>query len=189
MITDAENFHSTFIDKSATELASASGPRLENVSSESTASSSSSLVTLRLDAAKTRLISKFVDTYLIDAAKTRLISKFVDTYLRLNAKEEEVFQAEIDKLDVGQKEEIMQTLTSWEEKGLKEGLKQGMEKGMEKGQRSLILRLLSRKVGTLPKPTRDRLKTLKVAQLESLAEALLDFETMTDLTAWLNKHS
>jgi predicted transposase/invertase (TIGR01784 family) len=119
-------------------------------------------------------------TLRLDRAKTRLISKFVDTYLRLNAREEEAFQSEIDKLDVGQKEAIMQTLTSWEEKGI--------EKGIEKGQRSLILRLLSRKVGTLPKPTRDRLKTLKTAQLEALAEALLEFESLTDLTAWLNEH-
>jgi predicted transposase YdaD len=56
-------------------------------------------------------------TLRLDPAKTRLISKFVDTYLRLNTKEEQVFQAEIDKLESVQKERIMETLTSWEEKG------------------------------------------------------------------------
>ena len=36
-------------------------------------------------------------TLQLDPAKTRLISKFVDTYLQLNAQEEQTFQAEVDK--------------------------------------------------------------------------------------------
>jgi hypothetical protein len=43
-------------------------------------------------------------TLKLDPAKSRLISKFVDTYLRLNAQEEGQFQAELDRLDVGEKE-------------------------------------------------------------------------------------
>ena len=43
-------------------------------------------------------------TLQLDPAKTRLISKFVDTYLRLNAQEEQTFQAEIDKIGIAQKE-------------------------------------------------------------------------------------
>ncbi len=35
-------------------------------------------------------------TLKLDPAKTRLISKFVDTYLRINGNEDRVFQAEID---------------------------------------------------------------------------------------------
>lgn len=57
-------------------------------------------------------------TLQLNPAKTRLISKFVDTYLRLNPREEQAFQAEIDKLGVAQKGKIMETLTSWEEKGV-----------------------------------------------------------------------
>jgi predicted transposase/invertase (TIGR01784 family) len=69
-------------------------------------------------------------TLKLDPAKTALISQFVDTYLRLNAKEEKTFQAEIDTLEVGQKEEIMQATTSWE------------ERGMEKAQQTIALNLL-----------------------------------------------
>jgi hypothetical protein len=56
-------------------------------------------------------------TLKLDPAKTRLISKFVDTYLRLNTQEEQTFQKELDKIGVAQKEAIMQVTTSWEEKG------------------------------------------------------------------------
>ena len=57
-------------------------------------------------------------TLKLNPAKSRLISQFVDTYLRLNTKEEQTFQAEIDKLNLQEKEAIMQTMTSWEEKGM-----------------------------------------------------------------------
>jgi Putative transposase, YhgA-like len=38
-------------------------------------------------------------TLRLDPAKTRLVSKFVDTYLRLDSREEQTFRAEIDKLE------------------------------------------------------------------------------------------
>ncbi len=57
-------------------------------------------------------------TLQLDPAKTRLISKFVDTYLRLDVQEERTFEAEIDKLELRQKEAIMQVTTSWQEKGM-----------------------------------------------------------------------
>jgi predicted transposase YdaD len=69
-------------------------------------------------------------TLKLDPAKTALISQFVDTYLRLNAKEEQTFQAEIDTMDIAQKEEIMQATTSWE------------EKGMEKATQAIALKML-----------------------------------------------
>jgi predicted transposase YdaD len=62
-------------------------------------------------------------TLKLDPARTRLISKFVDDYLRLNAKEEQTFQAEIDTMDLEQKEAIMQATTSWEEKGIEKATK------------------------------------------------------------------
>jgi hypothetical protein len=56
-------------------------------------------------------------TLKLDPAKTRLISKFVDTYPRLNDAGEKTFQTELDKIGTTQKEAIMQVTTSWEEKG------------------------------------------------------------------------
>ena len=118
-------------------------------------------------------------TLKLDPAKSRLISKFVDTYLRLNVQEESTFQSEIDKMGMTQKEEIMQTMTSWEEKGMEKGLERGLDR-----QRSTILRQLTRKVGPMTDETIERVNGLSFDQLENLAEALLDFTQFEDLLQW-----
>jgi hypothetical protein len=116
-------------------------------------------------------------TLKLDPAKTRLISKFVDTYLRLNAQEEQTFQAELDKIGVAQKEAIMQVTTSWEETGI--------EKGVKQERRSLVTLLLEQKVGQLPNDLTDRISSLSLDQLSSLAIALLNFDSIDDLNHWL----
>ncbi|UKP00858.1 DUF2887 domain-containing protein [Nostoc sp. UHCC 0870] len=59
------------------------------------------------------------------------------------------------------------------------------EEGREVEARSLILRLLTRKVGELPQEVRQKVESLSLEQLENLGEALLDFTSMADLDAWL----
>ena len=56
---------------------------------------------------------------------------------------------------------------------------------MIEAQRSLLTRLLTRKIGSMPISTIDRINSLPIEQLESLGEALLDFGTIDDLTNWL----
>jgi predicted transposase/invertase (TIGR01784 family) len=51
--------------------------------------------------------------------------------------------------------------------------------------KSLILRLLTRRVGEVPESVRTQMETLSLTQLESLGEALLDFSNLSDLEAWL----
>ena len=46
-------------------------------------------------------------------------------------------------MDIAQKEEIMQTMTSWEEKGIEKGI----EKGKESERRSLALKMLQINLG------------------------------------------
>jgi hypothetical protein len=64
----------------------------------------------------------------------------------------------------------------------------GYDRGVEQGERSLVLRQLNRRVGTIPDRTIDRINKLALTRLESLGEALLDFETIEDLTTWLDNH-
>jgi len=59
------------------------------------------------------------------------------------------------------------------------------EEGREVEARSLIVRLLTKRVGELPQQMRERIETLSLEQLENLGEALLDFTSMADLEAWL----
>ncbi|BAS58590.1 hypothetical protein NIES2135_19020 [Leptolyngbya boryana NIES-2135] len=57
----------------------------------------------------------------------------------------------------------------------------------EEGERSLIFRLLSKKVGQLDEAMRSQVATLSSEQLEQLGEALLDFATVQDLEIWLSE--
>jgi predicted transposase YdaD len=48
-----------------------------------------------------------------------------------------------------------------------------------------MARLLTRRVGELPQEMRQQIESLSREQLENLGEALLDFQKMADLQAWL----
>jgi hypothetical protein len=61
-----------------------------------------------------------------------------------------------------------------------------IEEGREEGTRQILVRLLARKCGELPKPIQDRLNALSVGQLERLGENLLEFTNLADLTKWLD---
>jgi predicted transposase YdaD len=50
----------------------------------------------------------------------------------------------------------------------------GIEKGVIQGERSLILRQLTRRIGTIAPNIESQIATLSVSQLESLGETLLD---------------
>jgi predicted transposase YdaD len=52
--------------------------------------------------------------------------------------------------------------------------------------RSLVLRQLEQRAGSLSQPTKDRINTLSLPQIESLAIALLNFSTPIELEAWLD---
>jgi predicted transposase YdaD len=68
---------------------------------------------------------------------------------------------------------------------LQEGELKGKAEGKTEEARSLILRLLTRKFGTLPASVEAQVQTLALLQLEALGEALLDFAELGDLSAWL----
>jgi hypothetical protein len=50
------------------------------------------------------------------------------------------------------------------------------------------MRLLNRRCGPLSDATTARIQALPLEQLETLAEALLDFSGPADLAAWLDGH-
>jgi flagellar biosynthesis/type III secretory pathway protein FliH len=128
----------------------------------------------------------------LDPARTRLISGFVDTYLRLNVQEEQVFQGEVGTLEATEREGIMRESVIYQEI-LQEGEQVGEQRGKTEGEqsgaineaRSLILRQLARRVGTLPATVEAQVQALALPQLEALGEALLDFAALDDLTKWL----
>jgi predicted transposase YdaD len=87
----------------------------------------------------------------------------------------------------------MQIVTSWMEQGIAEGERRGEQRGEQRGRteeaRSLILRLLMRRVGVLPAHVEAQVQSLDLQKLEALGEALLDFAQLRDLTDWLTSNS
>jgi Domain of unknown function (DUF4351) len=124
---------------------------------------------------------RLLATLRLDPARSQLISGFVDTYLQLNMQEEQVFQTEVGTLEETEREDIMQIVTSWMERGIIEGERSGEVR--------LVLRLLLRRVGTLPSNVEAQVQALDLPQLEALGEALLDFTQLSDLTDWLQGNS
>jgi hypothetical protein len=93
---------------------------------------------------------------------------------------------------VDTEEELMVTLSQayleWEQQTEQRGLQQGLERGLERGleqERSLIFRLLTRRVGQLDSGLEQLVQNLSLSKLEDLGEALLDFASVADLRDWL----
>ena len=70
-------------------------------------------------------------------------------------------------------------------RGRQEGHQEGRQEGWQEGELDLALRLLQRRCGQLAPQQERRVRELPLHLLEALAEALLDFEGMADLNAWL----
>lgn len=62
---------------------------------------------------------------------------------------------------------------------------QGEARGEAQGEAKVTLRQLSRRCGPLSGEQESVIRRLPLERLEALAEALLDFEGMADLNAWL----
>ncbi len=71
------------------------------------------------------------------------------------------------------------------EQGLEKGLEKGLEQGLKTGELEITLRQLRRRCGALTATQEVRIRALPLSELEALAEALLDFQGVDDLNAWL----
>ena len=117
---------------------------------------------------------RLLATLRLDHAKMQLIAGFVDTYLRLNPDEEKTFRSEVEVMGSDRKETVMQLTTSWERNGI------------HIGKTELVVRQLRRRFGELPQVLVERIDALADERLGEMAEALLDFTSLADASAWLD---
>jgi predicted transposase YdaD len=103
--------------------------------------------------------------------------KFIDWAMILP---EDIDQEFWSELKTYEEERRMPYITSVERIGFERGRQEG-----ERAERSLVLRQLSRRVGTLPEAIQAQVTALPLDQLESLGEALLDFTSLANLEEWL----
>jgi hypothetical protein len=113
----------------------------------------------------------------LDPARRELISGFIGSYLRLTIEEEKQFEDEMNKLEPQRREQVMEIVTGWMERG--------MERGKQTEAQALCLRQLHKRLGSVDAVSQQRIEQLPVERLEELAEALLDFNAPSDLSAWL----
>jgi len=59
------------------------------------------------------------------------------------------------------------------------------QKGRQQGESAVILRILTKRFGSLPERVKEEVSVLATERLEELGEALLDFKSLGDLDDWL----
>lgn len=69
--------------------------------------------------------------------------------------------------------------------GRAEGLEEGLEQRRTVGERTLVLKLLTCKLGSLSPEVIAKVNALSLEELEALGEALLNFTKVEDLESWL----
>ncbi|BAZ79971.1 hypothetical protein NIES73_12190 [Sphaerospermopsis kisseleviana NIES-73] len=114
-------------------------------------------------------------TLQLNPAKMELISGFIDTYLRLNTIEEQQLETELKQANLVEQEQIMEIVTSW------------MEKGIEQGEQKIVKKLLKRRFNNITPSLENRINELSVEQIESLADAIFDFQSVDNLINWLDQ--
>lgn len=132
---------------------------------------------------------RLLATLKLDPARMRLISGFVDTYLRLSRQEILRFEKAIAGSDIApaEKEEVMEIVTSWMETGMERGLVQGRQEGITQGiaqgERELFLRLARRRLGEPEAAELEKIQGAPKTTIEQWADRLLQVETWEELLA------
>ena len=122
-------------------------------------------------------------TLKLNPAKMRLISGFVESYLKLTAAENGAFLREIETFPPQEKEAFMEIMLV----GEAEGRKKGRREGRAEGRAEMVLAQVRKKLGTPSAQITEQINRLSLDQLQSLGLALLDFEIMTELDDWLQE--
>lgn len=73
---------------------------------------------------------RLLTTLKLDPARMQLISGFIDTYLSLNETEERAFKTAISTMELEQREEYMEIVTSWERKALEQVAINSLREGL-----------------------------------------------------------
>ena len=74
----------------------------------------------------------------------------------------------------------------WYQSILQEGLIKGEEKGLQQGEFKLIKRQIKKRFGNLNLDLEEKIKLLSREKLELLGESLFDFNSIDDVSQWLN---
>jgi predicted transposase/invertase (TIGR01784 family) len=123
----------------------------------------------------------------LDLVEAILINKFPqlsieEVRLMLNLKEADITQTRFyqEVFQIGRQD--------GRQEGRQEGQQIGKQIGRQEGEIEIVLRILNRRCGQLSIAQQAQIKALPITNIESLAEALLDFKGMEDLEIWLREN-
>lgn len=137
--------------------------------------------------AKTQLVRNLYKAG-YNADELRAIFRLIDWMMHLRR---DLGRRFVSELTAFEKENRMPFVTSVErfaqELAEERGRERGLEQGREQGSVTLILRQLTRRCGSLPTGVEQQIRKLALPKSQSLGEALLDFQSLADLQAWLAK--
>jgi hypothetical protein len=116
--------------------------------------------------------------------------RLIDWLLRLPDGLESRFRRDLTRLE---EDTHMPYITSIERMGREEGRQEGREEGRQEGREEgrqdgaarLVLRLARKRFPAFTADDEAAVRTLELERLESLNEALLDFESLEDLRGWV----
>ena len=117
---------------------------------------------------------RILATLKLNPAKTRLISAFVHSYLKLSEQENEILNREIGTLPNEEKQPMIRLTNEWIEVGREEGEKLGTF--------NTLFRLGSKRFGDPTKAILDQLNMIQdKSKLDALCDRLLEVETWQEL--------
>ncbi|WP_017295298.1 DUF4351 domain-containing protein [Geminocystis herdmanii] len=124
---------------------------------------------------------RMLATLSLDPARIKLISGFIDTYLKLNPTEKQEFDTELKQTEITKEKKIMEIVTSW----MEEGIEIGEKRAEKRGEQNLIKRQIKRRFNYLSQELDTKINSLSLPQIESLADAIFDFQSLDDVIHWL----
>ena len=141
----------------------------------------------------------------LDAVEAILVNKFPKLSIEevrnmLNLREADVTQTRFyrEVHEIGRQEGIQEGRLEGRREGRREGRLEGLQLGKQEGrlegrqqgrlegEANLIVRILSRRFGSVSAELIEAVGKLSIPELESLGESLIDFQTIADLEAWLS---
>jgi len=113
----------------------------------------------------------------------REIFTLIDWMMHLRDDLAERFKIELEQFE---EERKMPYVTSVERIAKAEGKAEGEAKGKAEGAAEVILAVLRRGCGRLPKKLQDRIHGLPLEDLEKVQRRMFEFEKAGDVTDWLD---
>jgi predicted transposase YdaD len=69
----------------------------------------------------------------------------------------------------------------------REAKEEGRQEGRQEEAASLVLRQLTRRFGEVPQNLAQQIRELPINEIETLGEAFLDFQSLSDVVNWLGQ--